>query len=214
METGFQRLFLALLLALPALCWAQASEDGELGKIISPDVQRNPIKEADLDSENFEFGVFVGLLNIDDFGSNAVTGITLAYHITENLFLEGAYAVSEAEKTSYERLSGGVALLTEEERELTYYNLALGYNFFPGQIYLARRWTFNSNFYLLVGAGNTKFAAKEYFTYHLGGGLRFYSTDWLALDMSLRNHVFSHEIFGESKTANNMETRLGVSVFF
>lgn len=215
MEAGIQRFFLMLwLCTMPILAVAQAGDEGELGKIIAPDIVRTPLQESDIDSENFELGLFVGLLSIDDFGANMVTGVTLAYHISENLFLDAAYAMSEAEKTSYERLSGGVDLLSDDERELTYYNVALGYNFFPGQIYVAQRWTFNSNIYLLAGVGNTKFAAKEYFTYHLGGGLRFYSRDWLALDISLRNHVFSHEIFGESKTANNLETRFGVSFFF
>ena len=217
METWVQRAVLMLALAglVPAVQAQDSSEDdGELGKIISPDIERRQIKEDDLDSENFELGVYGGLLSIEDFGSAAVSGITLTYHVTENLFIEGAYGASRANETSYELLSGGVELLTDEERDFTYYNLSLGYNFFPGQIYIGRRWTFNSNFYLIAGAGNTEFAAKEYFTYNLGGGLRFYGTDWLALDISMRNHAFKHEIFGESKATNNLETRIGLSLFF
>jgi len=207
---------LALVSAgLPLTSLAQGDDsDDELGQIITPDIQRRHIKEADLDSEDFELGAYYGLLNIEDFGSSGVAGVTLAYHVTEDFFIEGAYGSSEAQKTSYELLSGGVELLTPDERKFTYYNLSLGYNFLPGQIYFSDKLAFNSTFYLIAGAGNTKFAAKQHFTYNLGAGLRFYGTDWLALDLSMRDYVFSHDIFGASKTTNNLEMRFGVSVFF
>src|SRR5690606_1373914 len=67
------------------------TDDDELGKIITPDIARRSIKEAMLDSENFELGVYFGLLTVEDFGSNEVTGFTLAYHVTEDFFLEAAY---------------------------------------------------------------------------------------------------------------------------
>lgn len=220
METWIQRLFLMLALACAA-CAINAQEqeseeddDGELGQIITPDIERRQIKEDDLDSENFEMGMYTGLLSIEDFGSGPVAGVSIAYHISEDFFVEGAYATSRAQETSYELLSGGVELLTDEERDFTYYNLSLGWSFFPGQVFIWDKWAFNSNFYLVAGAGNTEFAANEYFTYNYGFGLRFYGTDWLALDMSTRDHVFSHEIFGESKTVNNLETRIGLSLYF
>jgi len=201
-----------------ALCCVPLSvsaqdDDDELGKIITPDIERREIREDMLDSEDFEIGAFFGLLNVEDFGSNPVTGFTLAYHVTEDFFLEAAYGESRTEKTSYELLSGGVELLTDEERDLTYYNLSVGYNLLPGQIYI-RKWAFNTRIYLIAGAGNTEFASKEYFTYNLGAGLRLYATDWIAFDLSMRNHAFTHELFGESKSINNLEARMGLSVFF
>lgn len=220
METRFQRFFLsALLLGIfsftnPVVAQTDHSDDDELEQVITPDIKRRQIKEDDLDTENFEWGVFYGLLSIEDFGSNGVAGLTLAYHITESFFVEAAYGTSKTEKTSYELLSGGVELLTDEQRDLTYYNLSLGYNFLHGQIFMSDKWTFNNHFYLMVGAGNTDFAAKEYFTTTIGAGLRFYTTDWLALDLSMRGHSFEHELFGETKRITNLEPRLGVSVFF
>lgn len=219
METWIQRLFLTLglvgsCISLNVLAQDSTQDDDELGQIITPDIERRHIKEEDLDSEDFEVGMFTGLLTIEDFGSNSVSGFTAAYHITEDFFIEGAYGATKAQKTSYELLSGGVELLTEDERKFSYYNLSLGYNFLPGQIYIADGWAFNSNFYVIAGAGNTQFAAKNYFTYNLGAGLRFYGTDWLALDLSMRDHVFTHDIFGESKTVNNLEMRFGLSIFF
>jgi outer membrane beta-barrel protein len=219
METWFQRIFLIALLTGLATGVANAQEnsgqgDDELEQIITPDIKRRTIKEDDLDSEDFEIGAFIGLLSVEDFGTNNVQGLTLSYHITEDFFVEAAYGISKVEKTSYELLSGGVELLTDDQREISYYNLALGYNFLHGQVYISDKWSFNNHFYIMLGGGNTEFAAKDYFTTSLGAGLRFYATDWLALDISTRGHSFEHELFGESKRVTNLETRLGFSLFF
>ncbi len=221
METRFQRVFLIGLLASLIGFAGQSvaqdddeQEDDELEQIITPDIKRRTIKEDDLDSEDFEMGAFFGLLSVEDFGTNDVQGITFAYHITEDFFVEAAYAVSKTEKTSYELLSGGVELLTEDQRDIQYYNLALGYNFLHGQVYISDKWAFNNHFYIMLGGGNTDFAAKDYFTTSIGAGLRFYATDWLALDLSMRGHSFEHELFGESKRVTNLESRLGLSLFF
>lgn len=217
MESRFQYLFLspalvgALLLGLLAI---PAHADDPLGRIITPDMERRTLKEAKLDTEDFEFGVFYGMLSIEDFGTNEVVGATFAYHVTESFFLEAAYGQTQAQKTSYELLSGAVELLTDEERKYRYYNLSLGYNLLPGQIYIRDKWAFNTRVYLIAGAGNTTFAEQDYFTYNLGAGLRFYALDWLALDLSMRNHSFSHELLGEKKTVNNLEARFGLSFFF
>ena len=46
--------------------------------VIKPDLERRTITEADIDSEDFEAGVFVGVMSIEDFGSNVVYGARLA----------------------------------------------------------------------------------------------------------------------------------------
>ncbi|MGB3611244.1 MAG: outer membrane beta-barrel domain-containing protein [Cellvibrio sp.] len=230
MESWFQHLFLMRKPLMKALCAAglggllmagapvalaqYADDEDELGQIISPDIERRTIKEEMIDSENFEFGAFYGLLGIEDFGTNEVVGVTMAYHITEDLFAEASYAASRLQKTSYELLSGGVQLLTDDERDLTYYNLSLGYNLFPGRIHISDKWAFNTRIYVIAGAGNTQFASKDYFTYNFGAGLRFFATDWVSFDLSMRDHVFTHELFGESKQTHNLEGRLGLSLFF
>jgi outer membrane beta-barrel protein len=223
MESRFQRIFLigALLGAMIAGAFPAyaddanaTADDDELGKIITPDIKRRSIKEADLDSEDFELGIFYGLLSIEDFGTNEVEGVTLAYHITENFFTEASYGVSTLQKTSYELLSGGVQLLTPEQRNLNYYNLSLGYNLLPGQVYVTKNFHFDTNIYFMAGAGNTHFADKSYFTYVFGAGLRFYATDWLSMDLSMRDYAFTHELFGTKKNTNNLEGRLGLSIYF
>jgi outer membrane beta-barrel protein len=222
MESRIQRIFLIGVLLITAVASsltayadeAKATDNDELGKIIAPDIKRRTIKESDLDTEDFELGLYYGLLTIEDFGTNEVQGVSFAYHITERFFTEAAFGISQLQKTSYELLSGGVQLLTDEQRDLTYYNLAIGYNVLPGQVYVTKKFHFDTNIYFLAGAGNTHFADKNYFTYNFGAGLRFYSTDWLSIDLSMREYAFTHELFGQKKDTNNLEGRLGISIFF
>lgn len=220
MAPGFQRLLLSavlLALALPLSFMTGTdarADDGELEDIVGPDAERRRISLRRLRGQNVELGAFYGLLSIEDFGSNPVRGITLAYHVNEHIFLQANYAVSETRQTSYELLSGAVELLTDEQRDYNYYNLSIGYNLLPGQVYLGENWTFNTHLYLLGGAGNTRFADQDFFTYNLGAGYRLFFTDWLAADLGMRGHVFTHELFGREVRVNNLEARLGLSILF
>ena len=71
------------------------------GQIIEMEVQRREIKEPDIDSEDFEIGAFVGVMSIEDFGSNVVYGVRLAYHVTEGFFVEGSVGQTEGGLTSF-----------------------------------------------------------------------------------------------------------------
>ncbi|MGI9293413.1 MAG: hypothetical protein ACR2PS_05470, partial [Pseudomonadales bacterium] len=115
MEIRFQRIFLELtfsngalakpgllkrgvMLLLTVFCLAGnawAEDDKKSRDIIPPDLERQEIDIDAIDSEDFEIGVYYGVLSIEDFGSNDVSSLRLAYHITEGLFLEAAYGQSE-----------------------------------------------------------------------------------------------------------------------
>ena len=41
-----------------------------------------------IDTENFEAGLFVGTISIEDFGSSLLYGGRFAYHFTEDVFAE------------------------------------------------------------------------------------------------------------------------------
>ena len=182
--------------------------------VIQPDIKRRQVKEAQIDSENFEVSIFAGLLSIDDFGADTVIGTRLAYHVTEDFFFEGTYAVSKAGTTSYERLSGGVQLLTDDQRSYQYYTVAMGYNLFPGEAFMGRNMAFNNTLYLIAGIGNTEFGGNNHFTTMIGAGYRIILKDWLALHGNVRDHFFNIDITGENKTSHNIEISLGVTYFF
>jgi len=184
------------------------------GQVIDPEVERREVKEPAIDREDFEIGAYVGIMSIEDFGSNVSYGLRLAYHITEGFFVEGTVGQSEGGLTSFEVLSGGARLITDSERTMTYYNLNLGYNILPGEVFLGEGHAYNTNLYLIAGLGSTRFAGDDRFTVNVGAGYRFLLTDAVALHIDFRDHLFDIDLLGEEKTAHNLEGHLGFTVFF
>jgi outer membrane beta-barrel protein len=240
METGIRVLLLTVALALLPGCatvrnWfhgrhAGSSTETQAGspsatsgttgpdegppRVIEPQVERRTIKVPRIKSSNVELGLFYGALSIEDFGTNADYGVTVAYHITEDFFFQGEAGRSRGGRTSFETLSGNIQLLTEAERRFTYYDLSLGYNFLPGEAFLGRGVAMTSAFYLLGGFGATDFAGDTKFTVNFGGGYRIVPTDWLALHVTVQDHVFQTSLLGVTKLTNNLEARMGATVFF
>lgn len=182
--------------------------------IIDPQVERRTIKRAKIDTEDFEVGAYAGIMSIEDFESHSVYGARLAYHLTEDFFLEGTVGRSEGGRSSYENLSGATELLTNEEREYTYYALSAGWNALPGEVFVGKNRAYNTAFYLVAGIGSTDFGGDERFTVSGGFGYRILPADWIAVHFDVRDHVFDTDITGEKKIVNNLEAHLGLSVFF
>jgi outer membrane beta-barrel protein len=184
------------------------------GQVIDPEVERREIKEPAIDREDFEIGAYVGIMSIEDFGSNVSYGLRLAYHITEGFFMEATVGQSDGGLTSFEVLSGGARLITDSERRMTYYNLNVGYNILPGEVFFGEGRAYNTNLYLTAGLGSTTFAGDDRFTVNVGAGYRFLLNDSVALHLDFRDHLFDIDLLGEEKTAHNLEAHLGVTVFF
>lgn len=215
METRSQRIFLKLGLTITltmslSLSGISLAQDRPL---IEPDVEPIVIKEALIDSENFEVGAFVGTINIEDFESSLIYGARLAYHLSEDVFFEANMGFADAGETSAEQL-GQVQILTNDERDYTYYNVSVGYNILPGQAYFARSYTFNTNFYLLMGIGATEFADDNRFTINYGVGYQVLLNDALAWHVSARQHLYKIDLLGEEKNSINTELSTGLSIFF
>jgi len=184
------------------------------GQVIDPEVERREIKEPKIDREDFEIGAYAGIMSIEDFGSDVSYGVRLAYHITEGFFMEATVGQTEGGLTSFEVLSGGARLITDSQRTLTYYNLNVGYNILPGEVFFGEGRAYNTNLYLIAGLGSTTFAGDDRFTVNFGAGYRFLLTDSVALHLDFRDHLFDIDLLGEEKTAHNLESHLGVTVFF
>jgi outer membrane beta-barrel protein len=183
-------------------------------RVIEPNVARRKIKTPRIDNENWEFGVGLGFMSIEDFGTNVTYAAQLNYHVTEDFFFRLDAGQSTAGKTSFETLGGDIELLTGDERRFTYYSLSLGYNFLPGEVFLGRGLAMNSGFYLLGGIGSVDFAGDNRLTINLGAGYRVLPTDWLAIHIGVQDRVFDSDLLGETKVTNNIETLLSATVFF
>ena len=200
---------------MPAsLAVAAQPKDLELEPLVVREPERREIKVNDIDTENWEVGAYGGVLDVQDFGTDTVYGVRAAYHITEDFFVEGLYGLSTLGETSYERLSGNVQLLSDDQRDFSYYNVSLGYNILPGESFIGRRYAFRGGLYIIAGAGSSDFAGDERFTVSGGFGYRVAATDWLSLRMDVRDYVFQSDLLGSNETLNNLEFTGGLTVFF
>jgi outer membrane beta-barrel protein len=221
MANWFQQFLLtaAVLLLSPLALSAEGGNDGSVVinpiKIIEPDVQQSKNDQAKIDNEVFEAGFFLGMISIEDFGTHPLYGVKASFHATEDFFLQANYGRSEAGRTSYETINGsGINILTDAEREYSYYDVLVGYNLFPGETFVTRNLTFNSAFYLVGGVGNTRFAGDEQFTLVIGTGYRIIFSDWLTWNLDYRDHMFDTELLGHKKQTHNIEFATGLTVFF
>jgi outer membrane beta-barrel protein len=193
---------------------AQAEDENAAPpRVVDPEVERRKIVVPKIRSRNVEVGVDYGVLSIEDFGTHPSYGLTAAYHITEDFFFQAEVGRARAGNTSFETLSG-ISLLTDSERRFTYYDLSLGYNFLPGEAFIGRGHALTSAFYLIGGIGGTDFAGDTKFTVNFGAGYRVVPTDWLAVHITVQDRVFQTDLFGTSKLTNNIEARIGTTVFF
>jgi outer membrane beta-barrel protein len=219
MESRVLVLFLALTLGVGSLtgCGRDRllrADEATQPPVIDPDVARREIEPPRIDTEDFEVGIFAGQLSVEDFGVNTVTGARFAYHVTESFFVELAAGKADTELTSFERLSGAAQLLTDSEREYSYYNVSLGYNIFPGEHFVGSWRAMNTATYVIGGVGKTSFAGDDRFTINFGIGMRLMPLDWLAIHGDIRDHVFDIDLLGQEKTSHNLEAHLGVTFFF
>jgi len=217
MESRIRSIFLSCCtwpaLALGALPPTAVADDAP-EQVVRPEIERRDVDAADIDTENFEVGGFFGVMSVEDFGANAVYGLRGTYHVTENVFVETTYGHTDTSETSFERLSGSAQLLSDDDRKLDYLDLSFGFNLLPGESFIGSKWAFTSDFYLVAGAGGTRFAGEDNFTWNFGFGYKVLVNDWLALRVDARDHIFTIDLLGDSQTSNNLEFTGGLSVFF
>ncbi len=215
MESRVQHFLVAGLLLTPGLAVA-ATDPGQLDlePLVVREPERREIKVEKIDSENFEVGGFAGVMSVEDFGTNTLYGLRAAYHVTEDLFVEAVYGETELGETSFERLSGNVQILEDDDRDMSYYNLSVGFNVFPGEVFIGRGLAFKGGLYLIGGAGSTDFAGDEHFTVNFGVGYRLAATDWLALRIDVRDHMFETDLLGSEELTHNIEFSGGLTIFF
>lgn len=220
MENRTRFLFLSIASLMTALIMPPCIAAEPIGEglredlLIEPEIARREIVEPEIDTEDFEIGIYAGLMNIEDFGTSGVFGARFAYHLTESIFVEAAIGTTEAKETSFEQLGGDVQLLADDDRDFTYYNLSAGYNLLPGEVFLGGKYAYNSQFYLIAGIGSTRFAGDDEFTVNVGAGYRLLINDWLTLHLDVRDHMFESDLLGETKTIHNFELHGGLTYFF
>lgn len=197
----------------PLAVHAQQPQQAPNEQVIQPEVARRPIRIPKFPSKDFEFGAFTGTYATQNFGSSLVYGIRLGYHITEDFFVEGALAQTKVSDENFRQvLPGGI--FPNEQEKLTYYNLSAGYNLLPGEVFIGRNTAKASQLYVIAGIGSTRFLEQRKQTINFGLGMRVYLKDWAALQVDMRDHVFSLDLLGRRENTQNLELSAGITFFF
>jgi outer membrane beta-barrel protein len=206
----------AMLATVPM--WAAAADEPAAQKpaneqVVVPQVDRREVRLPRMPSNDFEAGVFLGSYATQDFGTSLVTGLRLGYHLTEDFFVEGVLAQTKvSDETFRQILPGGV--FADEKEKLSYYNLSVGYNVLPGEVFLGRRHAKASALYAIGGIGSTRLAEQRKSTFNFGLGLRVFMNDRAAVQVDMRDHVFSLDLLGKRRTTQNLELTGGLTFFF
>jgi outer membrane beta-barrel protein len=182
-------------------------------QVVVPEVDRRDISVPKFPSNDFEIGTFVGTYATQNFGTSAVYGLRLGYHITEDFFVEGVYGQTKVSDQEFRQiLPGGV--FPEEKEKLSYYNLSVGYNVLPGEIFIGSKHARPSALYVIGGVGSTSVDQQRRSTFNVGAGMRVFLADWAAVQLDVRDHIFSLDLLGTRQSTQNIELTAGVTFFF
>jgi outer membrane beta-barrel protein len=202
-----------LLAAVSFAALAQNTPPGNTDQVVIPQVDRRDIEKPKFPSNDFEIGLFTGSYATQNFGSSWVYGARLGYHITEDFFVEGVYGQTKVSDELFRQILPG-GILVADSNKLSYYNMSIGYNLFPGEIFIGGRRAKPSQFYIIAGVGSTKFADQRKPTFNAGFGYRVYLADWIALQLDLRDHIFSLDLLGKRESTQNVELTGGLTFYF
>lgn len=201
------------LLAQTAPPTGAAASPSPNEQVIQPAVPRRDVRVPMIPNNDFIVGAFVGTYSSEGFGANLVYGARLGYHITEDFFVEGLYGTTKVSDENFRRILPGGIFPTSEEK-LDYYNLSVGYNILPGEVFFGSRYAKASALYLIAGVGSTKFLEQSKQTVNVGLGLRVFVKDWAAIQVDFRDHLYSLDLLGERKSTSNLELTAGATFFF
>jgi outer membrane beta-barrel protein len=213
MRTQQKITVLLAALAIAPFVAAQTTQAPANEQVIVPEVDRREVKLPRFPSKDFEVGVFAGTYSTQNFGASFVGGLRLGYHLSEDFFVEGVYAQTKVSDESFRQvLPGGV--FADRTETLSYYNLSVGYNVLPGEVFLGSNRAKATAVYLIGGVGSTKFNQQRNQTFNFGLGMRLLLADRWALQVDMRDHVFSLDLLGRRDTTHNLELTGGLTFFF
>jgi outer membrane beta-barrel protein len=200
----------ATVTSVPALAQNQKPADDQ---VVVPQVERREVKPPRYPSNDFEVGAFIGTYATQNFGSSLVYGLRLGYAITEDFFVQGVYGSTKVSDDNFRQILPGGVFPTSSE-QLSYYNLSVGYNVLPGEVFIGANRALPSAMYLIAGVGSTDFAGQSRQTFNVGLGARVFLKDSFAMQVDVRDHIFSLDVLGQSESTQNLELTFGFSFFF
>jgi outer membrane beta-barrel protein len=206
---------ISIALVLSALAATALAQDQKPAneQVVVPQVDRREVKLPRFPSKDFEVGLFGGTYATENFGASFIGGMRLGYHITEDFFVEAALAQTKVSDESFRQiLPGGV--FAQPKETLRYYNLSAGYNVLPGEVFLGSKRAKATAVYLIAGVGSTSFNQQNRQTLNFGLGMRLLLADRWAVQVDMRDHIFSLDLLGRRQSTQNLELTGGLTFFF
>jgi len=182
-------------------------------QVIVPQVERRDVHKPKYPSNDFEIGLFGGSYSSQNFGTSFNWGARLGYDVTEDFFVEATYGRTKVTDKAFRQILPG-GIFTAEQEKLKYYDLSLGWNFLPGEIFIGKNWAKASTMYAIAGIGSTSFDSQRMQTWNFGMGAKLFLADWVALRADVRDHIFTLDLLGKRSATQNPELSLGFSFFF
>jgi len=199
--------------ALPALAQSTAPAPAPSEPVVVPEVDRRDVRKPRYPSNDFELGLYTGAYATENFGTSWVYGARIGYHLTEDFFVQGVYAQTKVTDEAFRQILPG-GIFESKTQKLNYYNLSVGYNILPGEVFLFSSRARPSQLFIIGGVGSTKFVDQNKPTYNFGFGFRVFMTDYASLQLDLRDHIFSLDLLGKSQSTQNLELTAGLSFYF
>jgi outer membrane beta-barrel protein len=188
-------------------------DSGKPGAVIEANKTTVSAQVAAIDTEKFELGAYLGMLSVEDFNSNPVTGLSLSYHISNRFLAQVNYGTSTVGRAAFEEVAGG-NFLADGDYDFDYVNVLAGYKLLDGRSFLGKRHKYNSSIYIMAGPTKVSFSGEDNTGIVFGASYRTVITDWLTMNLDLRNTLVDRDFLDDSKKTNNTEMFLGVNALF
>ncbi|WP_444994139.1 outer membrane beta-barrel domain-containing protein [Aliikangiella sp. IMCC44359] len=198
MAHWLQRILLAVSLALTVVP-LQAEEMAE-----------NSMEQ--LDNELFELGFTTGLINIQDFGSEFITGINASFLASEDVFMQINYIFTEADLSSYEKSQG--ELFSNNDRNFKHFDFLVGYNLYQGELFFSGSQAHLSSLYFVAGIGDTEFGGEESFTYTIGMGYQIGLSRNYNLKLDYRDYIYDSSLLLQDEQTHNGQLSVSINYVF
>ncbi|MES2673381.1 MAG: outer membrane beta-barrel domain-containing protein [Pseudomonadota bacterium] len=205
-------IFLTTLL-LASVSYAQEASDVDYS---------HEADSLDINNEVFELGIFAGIINIENFTSEFVPGISATFRASEDYFIQYTYlqadvSLTAIESSSWDEVSQTYTLTYDlgKDRKFTHYDLLVGYNVFQGEFFPSPSKANLSTLYVIGGVGNTEFGKESSMTYTVGIGYQIALNRRLGLHIDFRDYIYRSGLVTEkSKIVNVTQVSTGLKFSF
>jgi outer membrane beta-barrel protein len=170
---------------------------------------------SDINNEVFELGVFAGIINIEDFGSELAPGVSLTFRASEDFFIQSNYLQADVSLSAYEASPNQDPYFSGDKRTFTHYDLLIGYNLFQGEFFPSPASAKLSALYVVAGVGETEFGGESSFTYTLGFGYEVAIARHLGVHIDFRDYLYqSILISAEKRMVSAAQVSIGAKYLF